>query len=129
MDVEYDIKKQAGGLLELDSVSTVCIEAFTSDGKECYLIVRTMFGRSYILEYGPIIPDLNIMNEIKECSLTCTIYQTQYEQNKLLKIIYNFLNKPTYKIISAQVVDEEVINRIIPLKDVYMNTLMKGPSD
>ena len=124
MDIEYDIKKQAGGLLEVDEVGQLCIEAKTEDGKECYLIIRTTMGTSYILEYGPIVPDLGTMNNIKETPLSCTMYPMQFNQKKLLNTIYNFLNKSTYKIVSATIIDyADALNRCEDLIKLYKNSL------
>ena len=102
-EFEYFYTQQVNGILQVDNIGECCIEACT-DMHECYyLIIRTSMGASRVFQYGPIVPE----SEILEKSCTCSFKRLDFNEIKLGNIIKNFLNKPYANITQAQEISIE----------------------
>ena len=58
---EYMYTQTYQDVLEIESVGNTCLRAFNDDGEEYYLYIHTDLGETEILEYGPIVPDINLL--------------------------------------------------------------------
>lgn len=111
-EFEYFYTQQVNGILQVDNIGECCIEACT-DMHECYyLIIRTSMGVSRVFQYGPIVPE----SEILEKSCTCSFKRLDFNEIKLGNIIKNFLNKPYSNITQAQEISiEDALNNCIDM--------------
>lgn len=73
--------------LEIESVGNVCIEAIDNAGQNYYLIIRTSLGVSSVLEFGPVIPDIELLPK----STKIEFKRFGFSEEKLHKIITKFL--------------------------------------
>ena len=121
MDIEYDIKTTAQGILEIDDLGNVAIKAIDNTGGIYYLIIKTLRGLSYILEYGPVAEGNELYQDI-----SCKVINTQYNSKKLYKLIYSFLSY-THKITEALIVDiNEALNNCVDIVELYKYNINWG---
>lgn len=94
---EYFYVTTAMDELVVDDIGNCIIEANDDEGNFYYLIIRTAYGVTRILEYGPYIDGGFPL------SCSCTFKQFDYHERKISKAIEKFLSKPLYT--QAQLID------------------------
>ena len=94
MQIEYAYELKAGDCLQLDQPGNCAIEANTIDGLFFYLIIDTRLGWTRIMEYGPVNP----LTEGMEDSCACSFDRFEWNTKKLTKAVDTFLNKNRNKI-------------------------------
>ena len=89
MEVEYASEATFTAVLSLSDVGNCAIEANNDDGQFWYMVVDTNLGWTRIFEYGPIIPQ----KELMEDSCVCYFSRIEFDMKKIIKSIDSFLNK------------------------------------
>lgn len=103
----YDVK--AMGTLDVDNVGNVVISATNLLYQEYFLIIKTEYGRSKIIQYGPVW----VEEDIKPNFISYTYTEMDFSSSRLETIIEKFLNNPKYCVSQAKVIDlDEAISRI-----------------
>ena len=65
----------------VEDIGNCALEALDNLGQCHYIIVKTVQGQSYILSFGPVIPDLDELPK----TFKVEYYYTQYNDKKLAK--------------------------------------------
>ena len=47
--------------LDVEDIGNVCIRAISEHELEYYIITKTILGKTFILKFGPILPDLQAL--------------------------------------------------------------------
>lgn len=102
---EYFYEKRVNAQLDIENTGNCAIEANDDLGNCYYLIIKTQLGQTIILEAGPYIPDLNILE--KSCSICYS--RIEYDERKINKVINSFLNNPYRMITQAQEIGEQEV--------------------
>ena len=90
MTFEYFFVAKCNGELEIDDISNCAIVARNDIGNEYYLLIKTIYGETTILEYGPAQPDfMNIPDYVN-----INYRKFSFDQNKISSIIEKFINNP-----------------------------------
>lgn len=102
MEFEFNHQLLPQSLLEVENIGSVSIEATNTDGFCYYMIIQTKLGTTSISTCGPVIPDIDLLPS------GFTIYHMTlpYKEDKINKIIDNFLNDRYKKLVSAKIIDE-----------------------
>ena len=106
-----------GAQLEVDEVGDCCILGRDDLGQEYYLVIKTHMGCTNIVEYGPAVPDLELLPK----KVTYKFDREDYNENKLSKRIEKFL--VSYPITYAECVELEDIHEFIRAPIEYMEVL------
>lgn len=101
MTFEYLQRVVVDGELDVENIGQCVIQANNDLGEEFYLIIKTVMGWSEILEYGPCLPDMELLSANYNISYS----RIEYNQGKLERVIDKFLNNPKRMITQAKVVD------------------------
>ena len=98
----YDGTAQFNEEIEVEDIGNCCVRA--SNGEWCtfYLIIKTIRGQSYCLEYGPVVPDLPLLP--KNFYVNYSIIK--FNEKTLYKKIFGFLNDPKKQIVDAEVEED-----------------------
>lgn len=117
MTFEYLQRVVVDGTLEVENVGECVIQANNDFGEEYYLIITTELGYTSILEYGPIVPDLDQLQPTYNIRYS----NFEYSQFKIEKTIDKFLNEAKRLITQAKIVELEDIreNLINPIDKVF----------
>jgi hypothetical protein len=107
---EYLYEVKATGFIDIENIGEVCLSATNDFLQEKILIVHTEYGKTRVIQYGPIYVD----NVQRPTSSKYTYDEFDYNDSKLDKIIDKFINDP--KFMTTQVVEiplDEAEGRII----------------
>ena len=61
MTFDYMERVVVDGQLEVEDIGQCVIQANNDIGEEFYLIIKTDLGWTEILEYGPCVPDMELL--------------------------------------------------------------------
>lgn len=81
------IRKESS--IDIENIGTCALDAYNDLGFEYLLLIRTTEGRTEIVEYGPIIPDL----EYLPANVSYTYNRFDFSESKIGKRINKFLNE------------------------------------
>lgn len=98
MVIDFEINRTFNQQLDLVDPGNCCIKCEDEDWLIYYLIIKTIRGRAFCLEYGPIAPDsADLIN-----NFYTKFSVTKFDEKKLFNKISGFLNDPKKKISSAK---------------------------
>lgn len=97
MEFNYYYDTIAMASIDVEDIGNCAIEAHTDSGEFYYLLIKTNFGTSTIVTYGPIVPDINLLPK----AVNCKFERITFKDTKLITIINKFLTNPYYNITSA----------------------------
>ena len=94
----YLYEEKPLGQLNLETNDTFCIEATNDSGFAYYLIVKTVYGVTEIVEYGPLLIDCNELPD----NVMYTYHKSDYNSGRIDRTIEMFLNAPKKLITQAR---------------------------
>ena len=103
----YVFIKTSQDTLDVEDIGNCYIETCNDVGEAFYLAIRTCLGISRVTEYGPYADGIRLTN------VSSVYQQFEYNEKKLSKIIYNFLNNPGRNITQARELDEDEYKEIV----------------
>ena len=107
--------------LDVEDIGNVCIRATSEHELEYYIITKTILGKTFILKFGPILPDLQTLWP----GFSVNFSKIDYKEGKIIKEISTMLNNsnPKDKIAKAEVITEYEAFSIFPdIIELYKNT-------
>lgn len=117
MTFEYLQRVVVESELEVDNIGQCVIQANNDIAEEFYLIIKTELGWTEVLEYGPIIPDLPLLQTNYQIKYS----RFEYNETKIERIIDKFLNEPKRIITQAKITSLEEIREFLinPVDKVF----------
>lgn len=118
MKFDYDIEKIAIKELEVEDIGNVSLRC-TNDLDECYvLVIKTSLGISFVMQYGPYVPDLNTLPKNVDCNFS----RFDFNEVRIKKTISQFINNPKSKIKDIEIVDsEEILDECVNICEYMKN--------
>ena len=102
--IEFNNEYVLTSTLEVESIGNVCIEAIDeSKDLHYYLLIKTEYGVSSVFEYGPISPGITLLCK----NYYVSFRRLNYNYNKLINIIKEWLNKKDRRINVANLIEEK----------------------
>lgn len=118
MIFEYAVQKTFMQAIDIVDIGNFGIRCTNQLGHEYYLIARTIMGKTSILYFGPIIPDIPVLVDKFNVSYT----KIDYKETKITKIVQTFINDPMKEISNVEeVVDIEFWDAFPIIKDCFEN--------
>lgn len=123
MDFEFNIQPTPQSLLSVDNIGQLAIEASNEHtGNYYYLIAITNLGVITIATAGPVLPDLDMLPS----GYSVDINAMDYEEKKVTKVLYKFLNDYRKGITSArEVLLEEALKGFRNIGE-YLKEIKRG---
>lgn len=117
MTFEYLQRVVVEAELEVDNLGDCCIQAFNDIGEAYYLVIKTVLGYTEVLEYGPCLVDLDMLQNNYQIKYN----KFEYNQGKLERIIDKFLNDGKRAISQAMICDlNDIVDKLInPIDKVF----------
>lgn len=127
MTFDYLERVVVDGQLEVDNIGDCIIQANNDLGEEFYLIIKTELGWTEMIEYGPCVPDLSLL----QMNYQITYNRFEYNQGKIERSIDKFLNNPKRSITQAKLVElSDIYGALInPVDKVFPNVQTGGLCD
>ena len=88
MNFEYLVKIQKESSIDVDDIGNCALDVYNDLGFEWVLLINTREGTTEIIEYGPIIPDL----EYPPTKVLYTYDRMDFSEKKIINRISSFLN-------------------------------------
>ena len=88
MNFEYLIKVQKESSIDIEDIGNCALDVFNDLGFEWILLIRTIEGSTEIVEFGPILPDLDYL----PAKVSYTYSRIDFAQSKVSNAISRFLN-------------------------------------
>ena len=89
MQIEFCRQESYLGSIDIEDYGNCAIEANNDDGLFWYLVISTSMGFVRVMEYGPIDPTSDKLED----SCICCFSRMEFDGKKVVRIIDNFLNK------------------------------------
>ena len=112
MLIEYLGSSSFGAELDIVDPGNCCIKATDAELNTYYLTTKAIRGVVHILEYGPIFPDSELLPE----NFKVNYSQMKFNEKKLYRVIFNFLNDYKKKI--CEVEEDEWFNAAEDLPNI-----------
>lgn len=87
MRFEYLVKIQKESSIEIDNIGNCALDVFNDLGFEWLLIIHTVEGTTQIVEFGPLLPDL----DYPPAKVSYTYDRMDFSESKLHTRISKFL--------------------------------------
>ena len=116
MNFEYCYLVEAEGNIEIEDIGNVCLRAYNDRAQEYYLLIKNDLGNTQVIEYGPIISDLDSLPRY----VKYTYQEVDFSERKMYNIINGFLNDSSKAITQVEVVDESVLRGAIKNMITYV---------
>lgn len=114
MKFEYLVKVQKESSIDIENVGNCAIDVYNDLGFEWLLMVHTKEGTTEIIEYGPIIPDL----EVPPTKVNYTYDRLDFSESKIHRRISTFLTDGYRNVTQAfEIAQEEAKNKMKNLVD------------
>lgn len=104
--------------LDVADIGNTCIRAETAEHTEMYLLTKTTMGKTAILKFGPILPDVR---EVLLDGFSVSYKKIDYKEGKIIKEINLFLNDAKKCFIDAEELYDEVAFKEFPLIEEAFN--------
>ena len=117
MTFDYLERVVVEGQLDVEDIGQCIIVANNDFAEEWYLVITTELGWTQMLDYGPHVPDLDLLHPNFQIKYS----RIEYNQGKIERAIDKFLNDPKRMISQARVVDlaEVYDNFVNPIDKVF----------
>ena len=115
MQFKYLYEMQATGVLDIEDIGNVCLSLTNDLYREYIIIIKTEYGLTKVLQYGPI----QIDSEHPCPSINYTYQELQFNERKLSTIVEKALNGYTLCSQATVIELDEALERIKDLKE-YM---------
>lgn len=110
MEFYYNKQISYDGTLEIQDVGNTALEIIDDKGFYYYYGTKTSMGKTLIIFFGPIIPDIKMLPK----EYVCNLRKLDYKENILIKDINKYLLLAS----DAKVVDlDTILNNYRDLKE------------
>ena len=107
MKFDYNYQEQPLDSIDIDDIGNVCLHALNDIGEEYFLYIVTDLGWVKAVQFGPT-------KDISFPLYSSVIYNNfEYNENKLYKLVMQFLNKSGRNITQVFEVDYQVMKDAI----------------
>jgi hypothetical protein len=118
MVFEFSIQKTFNQSIDVVDVGNTALRCTNSHMDNYYIITRTVFGKTSVLKFGPVCPDIEAL--INDFSVSYK--KVDYKENLLFKEIDKFLNDYKKEIETVEEITEfEAWEDFPPLKQQFEN--------
>ena len=117
--IKFNYQSEAQNNLNIESISNCCIRASNALEYYYYLIIKTLAGKTYFAECGPILKDEKKLPN----GFISRLNIFEYSDKKVSALINNFLNDKSKQIEDASIIEiDEALANFKSLKD-FMESL------
>lgn len=102
MIFEYSVQKTFDEMIDIVDIGNTALRCTNSEMCDYYIILKTIMGKTHILKYGPICPDIDML--INDFSVEYK--KLDYKESKIEKEIDKFINDGYKKINSVEEITE-----------------------
>ena len=102
MVFEFSVQKTFNQSIDVVDMGNTALRCTNRQKEDYYLIVKTVFGKTHFLKFGPVCPDIEVL--INEFSVTYK--KMDYKEPSICKEIDKFINDFRKEINSIEEITE-----------------------
>ena len=102
MIVEYSIQKTFTEMIDIVDAGNTALRCTNAEMCNYYIILKTVMGKTHILKFGPVCPDLDLLIGDFEVEYK----KMDYKETKIEKEIDKFINDFKKEITSVEEITE-----------------------
>lgn len=118
MILEYNSQEVFTMALKIEDMGNVAIRCVNDKSEEYYIATRTMSGKTGILKFGPVIPDLPMIPNGFELSYK----KIDYNEPKITKELNLLVNDPKKLITTATEITLDDMESAMPILKYYFGS-------
>lgn len=103
--IEFDSEERYMKAIDIVDIGNTVIRATSEDVCDYYILIKTVMGKTSILTFGPVIPDVPMLVN----GFNVNYKKMDYKEPKIIKEINSILNNAKTKIIDAKEILQEEI--------------------
>lgn len=115
MVFEYAATKTFMQAIDIVDIGNFCIKGTNQSYEEFYLAARTVMGKTSILSFGPILPDIPIFPE----QYSLNYQKVDYKEKTICKAVSSFLNDPKKELTNVEEIIETEMWGALPDTQTY----------
>jgi hypothetical protein len=119
MIFEYDQQPVFMKQVQIDDIGNFALRCSNPKGKEFYFVVKTYLGKTALLKFGPVYPDINALVE----NMDLAFKKFDYKEYTIEREIEKFINDGRNAINEVQVVSENEALAQMPTAESFINSL------
>ncbi len=114
--VNYQQTKTYACSLDIPDIGDCALRCTSQDFEDYYLVVQTIMGKSYILTYGPVMADIDALED----NFALFYKKMDYKEGQIVKTINNLINDPHKNINEVELITPEDAFAAIPTADKFI---------
>lgn len=120
MTYEYNMEKVYTKAVDIEDPGNCCIECSSPDGSCYYLRTQSVMGFVYVLKFGPLLPDLDVLDPDIKNPFELVYKQIKYSEKSIDTEIKGYINDPKKVIKDITEIDEQELLSKIPEGHMYI---------
>lgn len=88
MIIEYSVQKTFTEMVDVVDAGNTALRCSSGDIYQYYIILKTIMGKTHILKFGPVCPDIDLLLE----DFSVEYKKMDYKETKIEKEIDRFVN-------------------------------------
>lgn len=115
---EFSVKKTFNESIDIVDIGNTALKCTNSNLDDYYLITKTVMGKTHIIKFGPICPDIELLLN----DFSVSYKKIDYKENVLFKEIDKFINDFKKEISTIEEITEyEAWNNFPAIKQLFEN--------
>jgi hypothetical protein len=102
MIFEYSVQKTFNEMIDVVDIGNTALRCTSAKGGLHYIILKTIMGKTSIIKFGPVEPDLEILLD----DFSVEYSKIDYKESKIFKEVNNFINDFKKSISSVEEITE-----------------------
>jgi hypothetical protein len=119
MIFEYDQQPVFMQNIQIDDIGNVALRCSTEKGQEYYIVVKTYLGKTALLKFGPVYPDITCLTE----NMELTFKKFDYKECTIEREISKYINDGRASITKVEVIAEYEALTMMPSAESFLNSL------
>jgi hypothetical protein len=116
MIFEFSVQKTFNKSVDVVDVGNTALRCTNVHMDDYYIITKTVFGKTYILKFGPVCPDINALID----DFSVSYKKVDYKEATLFKEIDKFINDFKKEIETVEEITEfEAWEALPPIKQYF----------
>jgi hypothetical protein len=118
MIFDYSVTKTFNQTIDVVDAGNTALKCTSVNLLDYYIIIKTIFGKTHILKFGPVCPDLELLEE----DFSVSYKKFDYKESTLFREIDKFINDTRKGIDSIEELTEfEAWEQFPPIKQYFEN--------
>lgn len=118
MVFEYSVQRTFNESIDIVDIGNTAIRCTSAKQDLYYIILKTVFGKTHILKFGPVVPDIDLLANDFDVSYKKIDYKEMAISKEVNKFINDFRKEIT---LVEEVIDDEAWKDFPEIRQLFDN--------